>query len=308
MDCSVIIVSYNTFSLTLEAVASAFAGAGSLSCEVVVVDNASPDGSASRLRHAFAPEAREGRFTLIENAHNVGFSAANNQGAAASRGTTLHFFNPDTVTHAPALETLHHFLMGHPEAGAAGPHVLNTDGSDQGSVRPWPTLTRLVHFYLPLTALLNGNLRRHDALPASTSPVDSVSGCALSLRRDAFEAVGGWDERLFMYAEEDVLCRALQQAGYTNYFVREACVTHHGGASTQPEQARFEVMSSRNALAFRRAHFPHLVLPARVLGVLGYGLRSILFTVQAHRKDDPLFAARAAVARALFRWYLFSYQ
>ncbi len=272
------------------------------------MDNASPDDSAARLGQAFADEAREGCFTLIENRRNVGFSAANNQGAAVARGTTLHFFNPDTITHAPALEILHHFLVSHPEAGAAGPHVLNMDGSDQGSVRPWPTLERLVHFYLPITAILRENLRRHEALPAITSPVDGVSGCALSVRRDAFDVVGGWDEQLFMYAEEDVLCKGLQQVGYTNYFVREARVSHHGGASTQPDQARFEVMSSRNALAFRRVHFPHLVLPARVLGVLGYGTRSVLFTLQAYRTGDASLAARAAVARALFRWYLFSYQ
>lgn len=308
MDCSVIIVSYNTFTFTCEAVASALAGAGDLACEVIVVDNASPDGSANRLREVFARDMESGRVTVLENSCNVGFSAANNQGAAMARGATLHFFNPDTVTHPGALATLHRFLMARAHAGAAGPHVLNTDGSDQASVRPWPTLTRLVHFYLPLEAIFKGTFRRESRIPATTSPVDSLSGCAISLRRDAFDAVGGWDERLFMYAEEDALCMSLQQQNYVNYFVREACVTHHGGISTQHDRASFEVLSSRNTLAFQRAHFPHLVWPARMLGVIGYGTRSILFMLQAHRTGDPSLADRAATARALFRWYLFSYR
>lgn len=308
MDCSVIIVSYNTFAFTREAIASALAGADDLACEVIVVDNASPDHSAARLREAFTREIDAGRVTVLENTHNTGFSAANNQGAAVARGATLHFFNPDTVTHTGAIAVLHRYLQRHRGAGAAGPHVLNTDGTDQASVRPWPTLARLVHFHLPFEALAKGSLRRESRIPRETSPVDSVSGCALSIRRDAFDAVGGWDERLFMYAEEDVLCFSLQQHGYTNYFVREARVTHHGGASTRHDQAAFEVLSSRNALAFQRAHFPHLVWPARVLGVLGYGARSILFALQARRTNDPALAARAATARALFRWYLFSYR
>ncbi len=250
MDCSVVIVSYNTFTITREAVSSALRCAGNVSCEVIVVDNASPDASASRLEQTFRSEVDRGDVTVIANAHNAGFSAANNQGAHAARGDTLLFFNPDTVTHQGAIEVLHRYLHANPAVGIAAPRVLNTDGSNQSSIIEWPTVAGLLRYHFPLSDLLHGHLVTEVRVPDRSGPVDAAKGCALAMRKEAFDAVGGWDERIFMYAEENALCKAAADIGLATHFVPQAVITHHGEVSTSDTPEYYQVMSARNADAF----------------------------------------------------------
>ena len=309
MNCSTIIVSYNTFDLTRAAVEAAQAAAGDLAHEVIVVDNHSPDESAARLRVAF-PEAEHPHIHILANAENAGFSKANNQGAARAQGTVLFFLNPDTLAHDQAIRTLYDFLTTHPEAGAVGPHVLNADGTDQPSTSPFPTMRRILRHHLPLGSLLRGKDRRDDVIPSATRPVDIVNGCALALRREAFDAVGGWDESYFMYAEETELCFALRQAGYTTYFVRAAQITHYGGASTQDTYAAQQIVQQRSALQFlRRHHSRWFVAWYRITGVLGFGLRAVLFPMLARLRPTraSAYRQRGEAAAALFRWFLRDY-
>ena len=306
MDCTVVIVSYNTFNVTREAVSSALHCAGDVSCEVIVVDNASPDGSASRLEKAFSDEVKRGDVTIIANAHNAGFSAANNQGAAVARGATLLFFNPDTVTHQGAIEVLHRYLHAHPKVGIAAPRVLNTDGSNQSTIVQWPTAARLLRYHFPLSDLLQGRLTTEVHLPDRSGPVDAAKGCALAMRREAFDAVGGWDERIFMYAEENVLCRSAAEIGLATHFVPQAVVTHHGEGSTLDNPEYYQVLSARNGGSFLRAHFPHLALLDRVLAIAGHGARAVLYTLQARRSGKESDRRRARIARALVQWYAFN--
>ncbi len=307
MDCSTIIVSYNTFDLTRAAVEAALAAAGDLAHEVIVVDNDSPDDSAARLRAAF-PEAENPRVHIIANTENAGFSKANNQGAARAQGTVLFFLNPDTLAHNHAIRTLYDFLTTHPDAGAIGPHVLNADGTDQPSTSSFPTTRRILRHHLPLGSLLRGKDRRDDAIPSTTQPVDIVNGCALALRREAFDAVGGWDASYFMYTEEAELCYALQQAGYTNYFVRAAQITHYGGASTQDTYAAQQLVQQRSALQFlRRHHSRWFVAWYRATGALGFGLRAVLFPLLARLRPEraAAYRKRGQAAAALFGWFFF---
>jgi len=306
MDCSTIIVSYNTFDLTQAAVEAALAAGGGLAHEVIVVDNNSPDGSGPRLRDAF-PEAAHPNVHVLENTENAGFSKANNQGAARAQGRVLFFLNPDTVAHGQAVRTLFDFLTAHPEAGAVGPHVLNADGTDQPSTAAFPTARGILVHHLPLGSLLRGKDRRQDAIPPATEPVDIVIGCALALRRDAFDAVGGWDESYFMYKEETELCRALREAGYVNYFVREAQITHYGGASTWDTYAEQQIVQQRSVLQFMRRHYSRwFVAWYRLTGALGFGLRAMLFPLlerlRPHGASD--YRRRGQAAATLFRWFL----
>ena len=309
MDCSTIIVSYNTFDLTRAAVEAALAAAGGLAHEVIVVDNLSPDDSAARLRAAFPPSEYP-TVHIIANTENAGFSKANNQGAARAHGTVLFFLNPDTLAHGQAVRTLFDFLTTHPEAGAAGPHVLNPDGTDQPSTASFLTLRHILRHHLPIGSLLRGQDRRQDVIPSSTQPVDIVNGCALVLRRETFDAVGGWDTSYFMYAEEAELCYALRQAGYTNYFVREAQITHYGGASTEDTYAAQQIVQHRSALQFlRRHHSRRFVGWYRLTGVLGFGLRALLFPLLQRLRPQraAAYRRRGQAAAALFRWFLFEY-
>lgn len=307
MDLSVVIVSYNTFALTREAVETARASGdrARLRHEVIVVDNASPDRSGPRLAETFAHDPH---VTVVCNDGNPGFSAANNQGAALSSGRNLFFLNPDTRTLGDALGTLVAYLDAHPGAGAVGPRVLNADGSDQPSVGFFPTAARLVRHYLPVLDGLRGHSARQDAVLSASAPVEVVNGCALALRRDAFEAVGGWNEGIFMYAEEDELCLHLARAGRAAYFLREAEIVHLGGQSTAERFAEQQVVVQRSYAAFLHQHFPHLVALDRLLGTVGFGLRAVVYALWLRRSpDDPALRQRYDAARRLARWYRRSY-
>ena len=310
MDCSTIIVSYNTFDLTREAVATALRAADGLAHEVIVVDNNSPDDSAARLREAF-PEATHPTVHVVANAENAGFGKANNQGAALARSDVLFFLNPDTVVHGPAIRTLYDFLAAHPDAGAVGPRVFNPDGTDQPSTSSFLTARRILRHHLPVGALLRGQERRQDAIPPTSQPVDIVKGCALALRRAAFDAVGGWDESYFMYSEEAELCFALREAGYTNYFVRDAEITHYGGVSTQDNYAAQQVVQQRSALYFlHRHHSAGLVGLYRITGALGFGLRALTFPLLRRLRPQNAsdYRRRGQAAAALFRWFLVDFK
>ena len=298
MDCSTVIVSYNTFALTEEAVRTALAAAGSLAHEVVVVDNASPDGSAGRLRRAFAGD---GRVRVVESGGNVGFAAANNAGARVAGGRVLYFLNPDTVSHGDGVARLVAFLDAHPGAGAVGPHVLNTDGTDQPSTGRFDTAWSLARHFLALPA---PHPRRD-----RPRPVDVVKGCALAVRRDAFDRVGGWDERYFMYAEENELCWALAQAGYVNWFVPGAVVTHHGGVASADRYVEHQVLATRSATAFLRRHgSPALVAFHRALGASTFAARAGLLGAAARlRPGDRSLQQRSRAARAVCRYFALDY-
>ena len=300
MDVSTILVSYNTFALTREAVASALAAAPGLAHQVIVVDNASPDGSAARLAAAFAGDAR---VTVLDTGQNPGFAAANNRGAERATGRVLYFLNPDTVSHGDGIARLVAYLDAHPAAGAVGPRVLNADGSDQPSTSTFETVGSLLRHYFPV-----GGGRRQPDPGAGPQPVDIVKGCALAVRRDAFDAVGGWDERTFLYAEEDELCWALAERGLATVYLPDATVTHYGGAATAERYVEHQLMACESGVAFLRRHAtPGLVRFNRAAGWLGFGLRALAFPALAalrpSRGDD--YRRRGAAAAALWRWFAF---
>ena len=307
LDCSTIIVSYNTFELTREAVRTARDAAPGLAHEVIVVDNASPDRSAARLADAFAdaPDVR-----VIASAENLGFAKANNVGAAAARGRVLFFLNPDTVVLGDAVRRLVAFLDAHPEVGAVGPRVYHGDGTDHPSAFAFPTATGLLRYYFPVLDALRGRDRREDPTPERSGYVGFVHGCALALRRDAFEAVGGWDERYFMYSEETELCWALREAGYRSYFLREAEIVHFGGVSSRERYAEQQVMTARSAATFLRRHrSPWLVGLNRVAGALGFAGRAAAFGALMRLRPDRAesYRPRREAASALWRWFLTDY-
>lgn len=298
-DVSTVIVSYDTFDLTREAVRTALDAAPGLTHEVVVVDNDSPDSSADRLREAFAGDDR---VTVVESGGNIGFAAANNVGAGRASGRVLFFLNPDTVTHGDAVARLVAYLDAHPETGAVGPRVLNADGTDQPSTARFDTAWSIARHLLALPAA-GPPLDR----PA---PVDVVKGCALAVRREAFDAVGGWDDRYFMYAEENELCLALARAGRPSVFVPDAVVTHLGGAASADRYAEQQVVASRSHVAFLRRHSsPALVAFNRAASAAAYGVRAVAFGALARLRPARAeeYRRRGEAASAIWRWYAFDH-
>jgi len=267
----------------------------SVPLELVVVDNASSDGSAAAVRAAH-PGA-----LVIGNPDNVGFARAANQGWRASGAPHVLFLNPDAEVTPGAIETLAGLLEARPEVGAAGPRTRSGDGTIQ--VSTGPDLTLLAE--RRQRRLVRGVARRDPAALAEAEARHArehepawVSGSCLIARRAALERVGGFDERFFLYEEDADLCRRIRAAGWRVVFTPAAEVRHALGRSMAraPRRARLEYHRS-HLLYYRTHNGPlaqaalRLLLAARGLG--GW-LRGRASGDAAARADGAALARLAA--------------
>ncbi len=238
-ELSVIIVTWNC-RLALERCLDSLRPAlADVPAEIIVADNGSEDGTVEWLgRHA--PDVR-----VLAFPENLGFAAAANRAAQQARGEYLWFLNPDTAVERGAVAVLLAELAGRPEIGAAGPQLLTPDGGPYPlSARRFPTLWTEFLEKVGLAAL---SFSRLAVLPGDeTAEVPAVSGAALCVRRRAWDEVGGFDERYFLYAEDVDLCRALHAAGWRIYYVGRARVHHYGAVSSAlcPEEAGIHALVS----------------------------------------------------------------
>ncbi|GAB4563051.1 MAG: glycosyltransferase family 2 protein [Anaerolineae bacterium] len=258
IDLSIIIVSWNTADYLAACLTSIEAvirrDEDSLTfderrrtLEVIVVDNASADGSQRLVSERFS------WATLIENETNIGFAAANNAGIRQARGRYIMLLNSDTEVHPGAMETLLRFMEERPAAGACGPRLLNTDGTLQPSCTPMLTpgreLWRLL-FLDQIAPRASYPMARWD--PGTPRPVEVIKGACMVLRRDALDAVGLLDESYFMYTEEVDLCFRLAAAGWELWWVPQAVVTHHGEASSRQVAQEMYLQLYRSKVQFYR--------------------------------------------------------
>jgi hypothetical protein len=233
IDLSIIIVSFNVRDLLRACLASIHASTSSqrLCQEIIVVDNASTDGSARMVRQRF-PQVR-----LIANRDNRGFAAANNQGIRESRGRYVLLLNPDTEVLDDALAVMVEFLETHPTFGAAGPQLLYPDGSFQHNAFRFPGVLQTFFDFFPLhhrllDSRLNGRYPRAWYEQGKPFAIDHPLGACLMVRRATIEQVGLLDEDFFMYCEEIDWCWRMHRAGWQIACVPGARVIHHAGAST----------------------------------------------------------------------------
>ena len=184
--------------------------------------------------------------TLIRNANNVGFGRAVNQAVASSRAPLLLLLNPDCQLSTGATATLRAVLDAEPACAIVGPRILDPDGGVQGSARGDPDMltglfgrTGALRALMPFLPVAKRNVLVEDAARsgASSVVVDWLSGACLLVRRDAFLAAGGFDERFFMYWEDADLCRRLRGQGFTIRYVPGASAVHQVGRSSQTAQA-----------------------------------------------------------------------
>lgn len=243
MDLSVIIVSWNVRQHLLRCLASLERELGQLEAEpeVLVIDNASSDGSAEAVEDAF-PWVR-----LVRSPHNRGYPAANNLGLSQAGGEFLLFLNPDTEVQPGSLEALLDFARRHPQGGVVGPQLLNPDGSVQSSRRRFPTLwtalleSTTLEYRWPRNPGVR-HLRMLDRPNGEAMRVDWVYGAAFLVRRSAAEAVGPLDEGYFIYSEELDWCRRMVDAGWEVWYCPAARVIHHEGQSSGQAVARRDIL------------------------------------------------------------------
>jgi GT2 family glycosyltransferase/lipopolysaccharide/colanic/teichoic acid biosynthesis glycosyltransferase len=233
LDISVIIVNYNVRDFLDNALVSIQKALPGLKGEIVVVDNASDDGSLEMLERKF-PDVR-----VIANKQNLGFAKANNQALQQARGKYLLLINPDTLVQEDTLRVMIQFFENNPDVGLTTCKILRHDGSFALSCRrsfpsPWVAFTKLVGLaaLFPKSKLF-GKYNLTYLSPDESYEVDAVSGSFMMLRREVYERVGGLDEEYFMYGEDLDWCYRIQKAGWKIYYVPTTKIIHYHGESTK---------------------------------------------------------------------------
>ena len=229
-EVSILVVSYNTRELTLAAIGSA-AAETHVAHEIIVVDNASADGSAAAIAaHSTSPR-------VVALGDNIGFARANNVAARAATGDYLLLLNPDTIVRDGAIDKLLAFARANPQAQIWGGRTLFADGRlNPSSCWRRMTLWNLFCRASGLTGIFAGSsIFNGEAMagwPRDTvREVDIVSGCFLLVRRDFWQRLGGFDPTFFMYGEEADLCLRARALGARPMITPEATIVHFGGAS-----------------------------------------------------------------------------
>jgi N-acetylglucosaminyl-diphospho-decaprenol L-rhamnosyltransferase len=276
---AVVIVSFNVRDLLASCLTS-LGGGGDPDLEIVVVDNASSDGSADTVRAAF-PAVR-----VIQNAENRGFAAASNQGTAATGAPYVLSLNPDTVVSPSAVARLRDYLDAHQDVGAVGPKIVRPDGSlDLAARRSFPTpgvaffrITRLsrVFPHSPTAARYNLTFRGVDEV----QEIDAGTGACLLFRRAALDQVGLFDEAFFMYGEDLDLCYRLKRAGWKVMYVPQAQIVHVKGASSRQRSQRMIREFHRAMTLFFRKHY-RATTPAPVAALVYGGIQLRSTALQA---------------------------
>lgn len=247
-DLSIIIVNWNSAEFLRRCLNSIFASPTPFAFEVLVVDNASYDGSAAMIRTHFP------RVIFIQSRINLGFAAANNLAFSCCRGRNVLFLNPDTEIVGNALAAMLEVLNSTQNAGLVGPRLVNPDRSVQlGCMRAFPTL---------LNQMFDAEIvRRRFARPpfcvgqpapgnaGSLLAAEVVPGACVMVRRELFEQLGGLRESYFMYGEDVDLSYEAKRAGRQNYFLEDALVVHYGGGSSGQREAGFAPVLMRQSMA-----------------------------------------------------------
>ena len=251
---SICIVNWNTREDLDECLESLDAAREGLDAEVIVVDNASEDGSADLVRERF------GWVRLVSNEHNAGYARGNNQAIQASTGGFVLLLNPDTVMPPDGLRQLLAFAREHQDAGAVGCRLVYPDGRVQWSCRTFPTPDIILWEYLGLSRLfprspIFGKYKMSWWDYDDVREVDQPMGSCLLLRREALDEVGLMDEQFPIFFNEVDLCFRLKAAGWKVLYTPEPAVLHKVGRSTRQVKLRMIIESHDSLLRFYRKNY-----------------------------------------------------
>jgi GT2 family glycosyltransferase len=275
---SVVIVSWNTKRLLAQCLESLEHCRGLL-LEIIVVDNASADGTGEMLRERF-PQVR-----LVQNEANLGFAKANNIGIDLSSGDYVSLINSDVSVPAGCLEKMITYLKEHNDIGMLGPKMILSDGTVGQSCMRFPTVWNWFCSALALDSIFKksttiGNFMMTDFTYDTTQDVDLLTGWFWMVRREALDKVGKLDERFFMYGEDFDWPKRFHQCGWRVVFYHEAEAFHHCGASSALAPARFYVEMNKANLQYFKKHHNRLAVVGfwltiwlrQVLRIAGYSV------------------------------------
>lgn len=280
-DVSIVIVSFNTRDVLRECLLSVYRVAGSLQVQVIIVDNASTDGSPAMIEQEFSD------VVLIRSEVNLGFGRANNLGFQSARGRYVVLLNSDAFLTAGSLERSVVHMDANPRAGIGGGRLIGRDGSMQPSARMFPTVFNDLIILSGLAARFPqsryfGRFDRTWADEREAAAVDWVPGAYSIIRTEALASVGPFDPRFFLYYEEVDLCRRMKQKGYSIWYWPDITVVHIGGESSRQIQSlelskvgtQLTLWRMRSMLLYYRKHHGLGARFAMLVELVWYWLQS----------------------------------
>ena len=278
---SVIIVNYNVREFLEQCLNSVERALKDIPSEIIVIDNASVDGSVPMIRKRF-PEV-----ILIENKENKGFSAANNQGLEIARGKFIVLLNPDTVVQEDTFVKLLEFFEKTPDASAATCKILNPDGTFSVDCRhSIPTPLTAFWKVIGLSRLFPKSkiFGRYNLTYLDENdiyPVEAISGSFMMMRREIVKKVGKLDEDFFMYCEDIDYCHRINKAGGKIYYVPDSQIIHYKGESTKKNNLDYVITFNRSLYQFYKKHYQKkYVYPFKWLIFLGTVLRGLFIFIK----------------------------
>jgi GT2 family glycosyltransferase len=282
-NLSVIIVSFNTQDLLRNCIKSVYEIIRNLSYEIIVVDNASKDGSPEMIEEEFKD------VKLRKNTQNMGFARGNNQGMKVASGEYLLLLNSDTILKEGAVETLVKFMDEHPRAAAVGPKVLNFDGSLQskGFCFPSVLLSLIILFRVPKVLSQEKLMKWFSKYywdEDEVRRVDWISGCCLLMKRNAIEEIGPLCEEFFMYYEDEEWCYRAKKSKFEVWYVPTAEVRHKSQSS--PLKDRFDIgnMSAKKYYEKTVGSYKGIVIAIIYIG--SSMIKLIRHSIQSKRTEE----------------------
>jgi len=251
-ELALLIVSHNTRDMTVDCIRSIQEETTGIDYEIIVIDNASRDGSVESIRKEF-PTVK-----LIDSEKNLGFAAANNVAAKEAAGTFLMLLNPDTLVQDGAVAKIYRFARENPDAGIIGGKVVDVNGTvDRNFCRHRSTPWTMLCAASGLAALFRRsgffNLEHYGSWDReSVRRVDILSGCFILIARDLWSALEGFDESYYMYGEDTDLCLRAKKMGSHCLYTPDAVITHFGGASETTKENTMVLLLSAAATSMRK--------------------------------------------------------
>ncbi|MDD5746150.1 MAG: glycosyltransferase family 2 protein [Candidatus Omnitrophica bacterium] len=273
---SIVIVNWNTKDFLLECVRSIYRSLPVLPFELIVVDNASSDGSAAAVRGEFP------RAQVIENPSNEGFAKANNQGYARAKADAVVFLNPDTLVYPEAFAVMRSYLLGHDEVGAVSCLFESENGALQREFyRRFPNVAIVFFWFTPLGKVIDLLFRGQRTKKfyfydekkfCFTENIDQPGATCLMVKREVAARVGLFDEEFPIFFNDVDLCRRIKNAGFQIHVVAPATIRHYGGTSVGKLPRRLYQHYFWNGVAayFRKHHGKASVMAVRAIMAVNY--------------------------------------
>ncbi|SMF13278.1 hypothetical protein SAMN02745866_00835 [Alteromonadaceae bacterium Bs31] len=251
---SIVIVSWNTKDILRDCLISVYQNAGDENYQIIVVDNASQDGSAEMVAEEFP------QVELIVNDANVGFAAANNVGFKVATGEYILLLNSDTIVLEDALQKTLNYAISRPDLGVTSCRMLNADRSLQANCFMLPSFVNSVLFLTGLYRIFPKNKFFGRAEMTwwnydEEQEVEALKGCFMLVKREALEVVGDMDEQFFMYSEEIDWCYRFAKAGWKLGFYPGADIIHLGGVSAAKLGPDRALIKDKSSIRYMRKHY-----------------------------------------------------